>query len=266
MIASPSPNSSGLSVRRKAPPAKLTVYDQKFYAAHHEGSLRSARVIVPRLLSCIKVRSVVDVGCGLGTWLKAFQESGVADVAGYDGGYVDRAALLIDQRLFSSVDLREDFSIPRRFDLAISLEVAEHLPENCANPLVYRLTTAAPAVLFSAAIPGQGGTEHLNEQWQDYWRNIFSSYGFRPVDLIRPSVRGRSDVEWWYQQNAIFYCQDEFLSQYHNLQTVESTVSLNLVHPALYNSYREQEMYLTKALRLLPELAARAIRSRLWKG
>jgi SAM-dependent methyltransferase len=202
MTARLSPNSSGFSLQRNAPPTKLTIYDQKFFAAHRDRSLRSARVIVPRLLSHINVRSVVDIGCGLGTWLRAFQESGVADVAGYDGAYIDRAALLIDERLFSSVDLREDFSIPRRFDLAISLEVAEHLPENCANSLVYRLTTVAPAVLFSAAIPGQGGREHLNEQWQDYWRNIFSSYSFYPVDLIRPSVRGRSDVELCYQQEA----------------------------------------------------------------
>ena len=75
-----------------------------------------------------------------------------------------RSRLLTDPAKFTAVDLRDSFAIGRTFDLAISLEVAEHPPEEFAEPLVERLVTAAPFVLFSAAIPEQGGIHHVNEQ------------------------------------------------------------------------------------------------------
>ena len=208
-----------------------TPYGAGFHAARRDGSLQSASVIVPILLSYVHPRSVADVGCGLGTWLKAFQDAGIADVMGYDGDYVDRAALLIEPSCFCPTDLREERRLERHFDLAISLEVAEHLPAQCARSFVHRLASAAPAVLFGAAIPGQGGTNHVNEQWQDYWRDLFFSEDFHPVDVIRPAVWGRPEVEIWYQQNTILYCSANFLSTHSNLKMVARNVSLNIVQP-----------------------------------
>ena len=237
-------------------------YDAAFYERYRDGSYLSAKAIAPIVLSHMAIRSVVDIGCGLGTWLRAFQEAGVPEVEGYDGDYVDRSALLIDKAQFHPVDLREDFVLfGRRFDLAISLEVAEHLPESCAGPFIQRLAALAPAVLFSAAIPGQGGTDHLTERWQDYWRRIFLSYGFQPVDLIRPLIRGRADVEWWYQQNIILYCEGAFLAKHPHLAPVEPKLSLDCVLPCVYESHRD--LYFSKALRLLPRLALRAVKRRL---
>ena len=116
-------------------------YDAGFYAARRDGSLQSAGVIVPILLSYVQPRSVADIGCGLGTWLKAFRAAGITDVMGYDGDYVDRGALLIEPSRFCPTDSAQTAVSNGPL---ISLEVAEHLPAQCARSFVRRLTSAAP--------------------------------------------------------------------------------------------------------------------------
>jgi hypothetical protein len=137
------------------------------------------------------------------------------------------------------------------------------------------LVTAAPLVLFSAAIPGQGGVHHVNEQWQDYWRSIFHSFRFSPVDLIRPEVWGHPDVEFWYQQNTILYCSAEALRNNQDLKPVLDYMSLNRVHPSLYETRLGQlktqvdllkassQLSLRTALKLLPSLAWNAAARRM---
>jgi hypothetical protein len=232
-------------------------YDREFYDDLKSGSLRSASVIIPVVLGHVPVQSAIDIGCGQGAWLRVLEECGVRDILGYDGDHVERSRLLIDPAKFKAVDLREDFKLDRTCDLAISLEVAEHLPNEFAEPLVRRLVTAAPVVLFSAAIPAQGGTEHVNERWQDYWRNVFRSFDFFPVDLIRPAVWGNPDVEFWYQQNIILYCSDYTLHKVPGLRPVSADVSLNIVHPTLYEKRVTQQnlqLNLRKILKLILSL------------
>ena len=244
--------------------SKSVVYGKEFYAQHAEGMLRSARAIVPIVFAQLPVRSVIDIGCGCGAWLRASEECGVTDVAGYDGDHVDRSILLMNSAKFIAVDLHDDFEIPRTFDLAMSLEVAEHLPSEFAESFIRRLVTAAPIVLFSAAIPAQGGTHHVNEQWQDYWRSIFKSFGFYPVDLIRPVIWGHPDVEFWYQQNTILYCSGQALRNTVKLQPVPDDVSLNIVHRKLYEAQlAKSEIHLRAALRLFPSLVWNAARRRI---
>src|SRR5436190_19968909 len=102
-----------------------TAYDATFYAEQADGSLRSARAVVPLVMELVRPASVLDVGCGLGTWLAAFAEAGVADFLGMDGDYVDRAKLKIPAERFRAADLTNPPSPGRTFDLAVCLEVAE---------------------------------------------------------------------------------------------------------------------------------------------
>jgi hypothetical protein len=88
--------------------------------------------------------------------------------------------------------------LDRKYDLAICLEVAEHLPVSSAGTLVDSITRASDLILFSAAIPLQTGTHHINEQWQDYWAALFDQRGFVASDIVRPAIWGRPDVRWWY--------------------------------------------------------------------
>src|SRR6266542_308161 len=151
----------------------MTVYTQDFFRSRETGSLTSAHHIVPIVLDLVRPKSVVDVGCGLGTWLAVFAKHGVEDILGIDGGYVPTEALHIPPSRFRSCALTEALLIDRAFDLVVSLEVAEHLPRESAETFVESLATLGPAVLFSAAIPFQGGTGHVNEQWPEYWVKLF---------------------------------------------------------------------------------------------
>lgn len=244
-----------------------TAYDTAFFSGQKGGSAQSARIIVPLVLQMFQVKSVIDVGCGVGPWLRAFIDNGVSDVAGLDGDYVERANLEIPPELFHSTDLMTAFPIARRYDLACSLEVAEHLPATAGSGLVAKLCEAAPVVLFSAAIPGQGGTEHINEAWQDAWRQHFAYHGYRPLDTIRWQVWGRPEVEWWYQQNIVVYIDAPTLAARPDLHPINDFISLNVVHPDCYARQIEQleaaTMYFSKAVRQLPDLFLSAVRRRL---
>lgn len=210
-------------------------YNEEFFETHRTGSLESARQIVPVLMDLIGCRSVVDVGCGSGNWLAAFRENGVKDVRGIDGSYVNRDKLAIPQENFVTADLREPLQADRAFDLAMSVEVAEHLPTSGNEAFIDLLTSFSPVVLFSAAVPFQEGTSHVNEQWLEYWVELFRRRGYLPIDCIRPIFWNNPQVEWWYSQNIVLYVSEKHLANYPRLDQVpKSTMSpVTWVHPRL---------------------------------
>jgi SAM-dependent methyltransferase len=190
------------------------LYDQNFYDAG-KGSITnsqtSARSVVPLILQLIEPKSVIDVGCGLGTWLRAFKDI-LPDirVVGLDGEY-NKGRVLIDADEFIGCDLEEQLpSFPSKFDLAMSLEVAEHLSPQRAQSFVRDLTSLSSAVLFSAAWPGQGGTNHINEQWHDYWVKLFADVDFTPVDCIRPWILTNRTVSGHYRSNTLLFIDKNF--------------------------------------------------------
>jgi cyclopropane fatty-acyl-phospholipid synthase-like methyltransferase len=212
-------------------------FNDVIYRTQIGGSRRSAEIIVRILFDLLQPGSVVDVGCGLGAWLAVFQAHGVSKVLGIDGAHVNRASLLIAEQNFTSGDLSDGFEVNEHFDLAISLEVAEHLPEQAARPFVKALTLASDIVLFSAAIPHQGGVHHVNEQWQSYWAELFQQYGYIPIDAIRPLVWNNSEVQWWYAQNSILYVAEGALAKSAALKEISKRTRhspLDLVHPRKY--------------------------------
>lgn len=180
-------------------------YDDGFFEPFREGAARSAQVVVPLIIDLVRPGSVVDVGCGLATWLAAFSEAGVEDVTGIDGNHVNLDALAVSRDRFVAMDLNHPKPINRVFDLAISLEVAEHLPERCADEFVGFLVSLAPAVLFSAAVPGQEGVHHINPQWHDYWHQKFAERGYTALDPVRPVIWHDENVYLHYRQNIFLY-------------------------------------------------------------
>jgi 2-polyprenyl-3-methyl-5-hydroxy-6-metoxy-1,4-benzoquinol methylase len=150
-------------------------YSNEFFDESEKATLQSARVVIPIVLQLINAASVLDLGCGRGAWLRVFQELGISLIRGLDGDYVERSRLLVPEECFTCTELSKPFTVPGRYDLAVCLEVAEHLPDIMAPVLIDRLVKAAPAVLFSAALPGQGGLNHINERMPAYWRSVLSA-------------------------------------------------------------------------------------------
>jgi hypothetical protein len=153
--------------------------------------------------------SVVDFGCGIGIWLAAFQERGVTDIHGVDGDWVKLDSLVIPRERFTHADLanarQATARLGRRFDLALSLEVAEHLPPESADQFVAALVSMSDVVCFSGAIPKQRGFQHVNEQWQSYWAKKFNAHGYMAFDLIRPRLLAHRDILPFYRQNIVLY-------------------------------------------------------------
>jgi SAM-dependent methyltransferase len=212
-------------------------YPAAFYETLHVSSITSAREIVPLVLRLVQPRRVIDVGCGTGEWLRVFMECGVAEVLGIDGEWVEASALQIPPARFKQHDLHAPLQIDDTFDLVVSLETAEHLPEAVAATFIESLTKLGPVVLFSGAIPFQGGAGHINEQWPDYWAAQFRRHGYVAIDCLRKQVWNNPNVAWWYAQNLLLFVDKSFIQGARLMQEYGQDVSaqpLALVHPQAY--------------------------------
>src|SRR5712664_2654352 len=132
---------------RRTSPESAVLYDSRFYLSQAASSIQSARQVIPVLLGLVRPSSVVDVGCGVGTWLAVFRELGITNVLGIDGSHVDRTLLHIPSQLVLSANLSEPPHVQQRFDLAISLEVGEHLSAEAAPGFVGFLTKLSDCVM-----------------------------------------------------------------------------------------------------------------------
>ena len=181
------------------------VYSTDFYDYIDAGSRASAEAVAQLILGEIKVRSLLDVGSGHGAWAAEWIKAGVADVIAVDGEYVRREQLVIAADKFVAHDLATPLDLGRRFDLVQSLEVAEHLPAVSAAGFVENLVRHGGIILFSAAVPHQGGEHHVNEQPPQYWRELFARQGFEVFDWVRPRLAGQRQIMPWYRFNSFIY-------------------------------------------------------------
>jgi len=212
-------------------------YNRQFYLDAGEGSARSAAAIVPIVLELIQPLSVVDVGCGVGWWLAECARLGVPQVFGVDGPWVSPELLRVPRSQFFEADLTEPISVGRTFDLVISVEVAEHIAPESAETFVRSLTGLGSTVLFSAAVPFQGGRNHVNEQWPSYWVRLFAQQGFQSIDCIRPRIWNSREVEWWYAQNIFVAIDETALSRWPRMGELSrqtSSAVLDVIHPRLF--------------------------------
>lgn len=248
-------------IRERTPASGATRYGAAFQESIKDGSLESARRVVPIFLDLIRPVSVVDIGCGTGSWLSVFRDLGVEDVCGVDGSYIDRRALLIPPDRFEAHDVGRPFSLGRRFDLAVSVEVAEHVPAAQAESYVRNLTVLSDVIAFSAAIPNQGGEGHINEQWPPYWRALFERHGFVVVDCLRHRIWNDAGIEKWYRQNLLLYVRDTRLASDARLSAeldANRNQVLSIVHPDMFFP-----LSLRQLLKSLPSSFRRAFKKRL---
>ena len=211
-------------------------------------NLNAPGEVVPYLIELFKPESVLDVGCGTGTWLKVFHDHGVKDIKGLDGDFVNiqllRENLSVEQ--FHAAELAAPFDLKRKFDLVISLEVAEHLPETAANKFIESLTKHADTIVFSAALPGQGGQNHLNEQWKKYWIDKFSALNFKVYDILREKFWNNNKVDWWYKQNMLVFSRKDLSSIPASHQLI-----LEAIHPGLLHQNLNYIIYLKNYIKEL---------------
>lgn len=201
------------------------IHDEIF---HNTGA---ASEIFPVLFRYFKPKSVLDVGCGIGTWLEVLDQYGITDYFGIDADYVQKKQLHIPIEKFMSHDLEKPFDLKRKFDLVISMEVAEHLSESVADSFVESLVRHSSVIMFSAAIPYQEGQNHINLQWPDYWINKFKKHGYVFSDAIRNQIWNNSKIDWCYRQNIFLFFDP---SKFQGMEV--GTSAFSCVHPDLWKS------------------------------
>lgn len=213
------------------------LYDKDFYGKLSAGMSRSAVIILGYIYSIYNPKSVIDIGCGHGAWLSAAESFGATTLRGFDGNWVKAEDLFSNNIDFVPVNLSDSLPIVNeKYDICISLEVAEHLPEGQAESFVDMLCQSSDTILFGAAIKYQGGTNHINEQWQTYWIKLFRSRGYECIDCIRGAIWNNTSVEWWYKQNTfLFIGPNNTNISANELKELEEPI-FDVAHPINYEN------------------------------
>lgn len=188
----------------------MSSYSKRFFSKREQRVTASAEALVPQVIELLQPKSVIDVGCANGLWLEAFAKRGVR-VRGVDGPWVPQEQLRIPRADFRVLNLA-DAPLPyklaepgERFDLLVSFELLEHLPEERAEAMIEAMCSLSDTLLVSVAVPHQGGTGHVNEQWPDYWVQRFAARGFVAYDFLRYGLWSDERIAPWYRQNVIGY-------------------------------------------------------------
>lgn len=208
------------------------MYDKKYYKKHENGSYLSALKLLEYIKVFYNFKSVIDFGCGMGTWCKAMEELGVPHVLGIDQHAYDPTYMLISSEKYMQYDLREELVLPYRTDIAVSVEVGEHIEKKYSKIFVQNLCLCSDLILFSAAMPFQGGTGHINEQSCSFWTELFQKYEYNAIDCIRPHFWNYEDIEIWYRNNCILYAKKNLYEKII-LNIPEENYPLDIIHPAM---------------------------------
>ncbi|MEA2931154.1 MAG: hypothetical protein QOG38_3582 [Hyphomicrobiales bacterium] len=212
---------------------------QDLHSGQMKAEERAYRLSADRILTIVeeylRPASVLDVGCGLGAWIAVLQSRGIADVRGIDGPWLNLKDAVCDPSVLQVTDLEAGFDLGRRFDLVICLEVAEHLSPQAAERFVESLARHSSAILFSAAIPFQGGHHHVNERFLSYWTTLFGKHAFQPLDIVRGRIWHDQEVVWWLRQNIVLFAHNDLIESNEKLKRVaEHRTPVSVVHPDVY--------------------------------
>lgn len=228
-------------------------YKHNFYKDRHQGTIDAANTILSLVIDMIpEVRSGVDFGCGVGTWLSVLKERGADEVLGLEGSWVDENLLKITKQELSQVNFEEGVALDKKYDIAISLEVAEHLKSDTAPGFVEAITNASDFVLFSAAIPFQGGTNHVNEQWPDYWIELYEARGYCLIDFIRMKIWDDDSIPFWYKQNILMFVKEDRVKDLVLPDPASIRFPVSVVHPEAYLSKMKKMNSVRGSLKLFP--------------
>ena len=211
---------------------RLKLKDEQAYISYI-----SALRYLDILLQHYRPTSVIDVGCARGAWLKACRQKGIEKLVGLDGSWTSKTDLIDKSIAFYCMDFNQPIAVPEnnRFDIALTLEVAEHLNPASSEIFIASLCSLSDAVIFGAAYTGQGGPGHINEQPHTYWADLFSDHGYLPYDLFRSLVWGDSEIPFWYQQNIFLYVKQHTAASHivseSGCQPIDNAWFMNCIHP-----------------------------------
>jgi 2-polyprenyl-3-methyl-5-hydroxy-6-metoxy-1,4-benzoquinol methylase len=191
----------------------MNKYSQEFYNSVSSRAVQSARITAGAIAGAIEPVSVVDIGSGQGVWLHTISEfvptvkrAVALDIQSHKSPFFDALLKSSIDFKFVEANFENSSTLPdEQFDMAICLEVLEHLTPDTAVEVARDIGKKCSCLIFSAAILGQGGTGHINEQKFSYWMQLMRDQGFIALDIFRPALRKADDVPSYYKQNMMFF-------------------------------------------------------------
>lgn len=206
------------------------LYSDEFYKINAKESFESAKKIINILIKYYAPKSVLDIGCGVGTWLKAWKEASATKVLGIDTNEMPENALYIPRKNIKVFDFEVDkLDIEDKFDLAMSLECFEHITKKHEDNAFNTLVNSADIILFSAGIPFQVGTNHINCHKLAYWVDKFKQKGYKCYDIIRPEcIKQSLNVGSWYMQNILVFAKNDKAS------IIEANGAVSIANPVMF--------------------------------
>lgn len=199
------------------------MYSKDYYSIHDENSYKSATVILNQLSNYISPSSIIDWGCGSGTWCKAAIEIWNVSIIGIDQHDFDGYQMYISQSNYRKEDIRKEIWV-NKVELAICVEVIEHIDEYYEDAVIDNICSCSDTILFSGALPFQGGTGHINEKPYSYWVKKFRERGYNLDDRIRRDIWDNSDVEIWYRNNIMLLKKVKTIK-------IQEQYPLDIIHP-----------------------------------
>jgi len=232
---------------RKAAGGGRYTHSSAYSEMVRQESEESAGVVLPMVFEHFVPGRVADLGCGNGAWLNVARALGAEDVLGLDSASTEESFVL-EGSAFMPVDLSRPIPLNGGFDLVMSLESSGQLPAGRAGGFVSELTRLGDVVLFSSAVPCQGGVVHENQQWPEYWAGFFAEQGFVALDIIRPAIWDDERVEWWHRQNTLLFCRKDRAAELFPGVEPADNERLTRIHPEGCASVGERIMNLERSL------------------
>lgn len=157
----------------------LSLYNKEFFEWHLKYAREYSIKTMDYYCQKYKPTSVIDFGCGIGSYLESAYSNGIGDLKGYDIGK-RYAEPFIPEHLLPFIherDCTEPIFLDMRYDLVISFETIEHIDPKGTNGFLNNLVWALNVngrLLFTGAPPEQDGCGHINCHTREYWLNEFS--------------------------------------------------------------------------------------------
>lgn len=223
----------------------MTIYSDSFYLNQISGAYCSGKIYADILRGVFIPKTVIDIGCGRGAWLKAFkdsaEESDVQQMSiGLDGFWNSKDDLILQEVEYHSIDLNSlnTYDNSCKVDLAISVETAEHIASSSTEKFVDKLCALSDVIIFSGAFKGQGGLFHVNERKHSDWAEFFLRNDYGVYDFFRSRVWGMTEVNYWYQQNVFLYVKNDSNIAHAladlKIHPISNTNFMDCVHPQAF--------------------------------
>jgi cyclopropane fatty-acyl-phospholipid synthase-like methyltransferase len=148
-----------------------------------------------------KIKNCVDLGCGMGSYAKFLNNNDIKCDC-FDG---NPETLTLTSGLCKTLDLSNEFDLNTQYDCVISLEVGEHIPEECEKIFIQNITKhIGQLLILSWAIPGQVGNGHVNLKSNDYIISTINKYGLKHNERLSERLRKSSQL-WWFKNTIMVF-------------------------------------------------------------